>query len=201
MVMDSLNRRFRRIILASSSPRRADLLRQIGLRFEIHPSHIDETVPSHLTPAEAVRWASHAKAHAVAAEVPSGLIIAADTLVLYRGQQFGKPKSLDEARRMLSQLSGQCHEVLTGVTLLHLETAHERGWTTCTRVQFRCLAPEEIEEYIISEPVLDKAGAYGIQGQAGAFVERIEGCYFNVVGLPLADLVEHLRSFPLERTP
>ena len=124
-----------------------------------------------------------------------GLIIGADTLVSLEGELLGKPTDDADASAMLSRLSGTCHEVVTGVALIDAATGQKHVWAETTQVYFRRLHAAEIAAYIESGEASDKAGAYGIQGRGAAFVRRIEGCYFNVVGLPLASLVEHLSDF------
>lgn len=188
------------LVLASASPRRAKLLSQIGLTFEIRPSNVAE--PSHNAysnkPASAVtQELALLKARAVARQRAEGVIIGADTLVSFEGRLLGKPIDDAEALEMLTQLSGTCHAVVTGVALMDAATGREVVWAETTKVYFRELRSAEITAYIESGEALDKAGGSGIQGRGAAFVKRIEGCYFNVVGLPLASLVEHLSNFQL----
>ena len=187
-----------RLILASASPRRAALLSQIGLTFEVHPSDVPE--PPHsafsdqhgdvITQELALR-----KARAVAQYYSEGVIIGADTLVSLNGQLLGKPADDAAATTMLTHLSGTSHEVITGVALIDASTEHTIIWTETTHVYFRQLHRTEIADYVATGEAADKAGAYGIQERGAAFVKRIEGCYFNVVGLPLATLVERLSYF------
>ncbi|MCZ6678588.1 MAG: Maf family protein [Candidatus Poribacteria bacterium] len=183
---------FPNIILASKSLRRAALLRQIGLEFEVRPSEVDEPDIPHTSPALAVQELARTKAKAVAAPLNTGLVIGADTVVFIDRQAIGKPENDAHAIEILTRLSGNRHEVITGVALVDLDRGREVMWSEHTAVYFRRLRQSEILEYVRSGEALDKAGAYGIQDRAGAFVERIEGCYFNVVGLPLASLVERL---------
>jgi septum formation protein len=185
-----------RVILASSSPRRADLLSQIGLTFEIYPSDIDEpSFNGSITPASATQQLASMKAKSVAERYTEGVIIGADTLVAYKNELIGKPDNPEHARSILKKLSGKKHKVVTGVCLINVELSKEITWNEVTKVYFRELNPVEIEEYVNCGEPLDKAGAYGIQGRGAAFVNRIEGCYFNVVGLPLASLIEQLSDF------
>ena len=179
------------IILASKSPRRADLLKQIGLEFEVYPSEIEEPQIT-ASPANAVRELALTKARTVAAKFDVGLVIGADTVVVIDGQPIGKPENDAHAIEVLTRLSGNRHEVITGVGLINIGRKNEVAWTEKTAVYFRSLRQSEILAYVRSGESSDKAGAYGIQGRAGAFVERIEGCYFNVVGLPLASLTAQL---------
>ena len=179
------------IILASKSPRRANLLKQIGLEFEVHPSEIEEPQITE-SPAIAVQELALTKARTVAAKLDVGLVIGADTVVVIDGEPIGKPENDAQAIEILTRLSGNRHEVITGVVLINIKQKNEVVWTEKTAVYFRTLHRSEILAYIRSGESSDKAGAYGIQGKAGAFVERIEGCYFNVVGLPLASLTAQL---------
>jgi septum formation protein len=180
------------IVLASASPRRADLLRQIGLEFRVLPSQIDEpSIKSQ--PIEAVKCIAYEKAKAVVDQVESGLVIGADTTVVANNQvAIGKPTSYQQAIEFLTKLSGGRHQVITGVALIDVSQKTETVWSETTSVFFRQLRNKEIEAYVASGEANDKAGAYGIQGKAATFVKKIEGCYFNVVGLPLASLAEKL---------
>ncbi len=181
------------IILASESPRRADLLKQIGLEFEVSPSEIEEPQIT-ASPAIAVQELAILKARTVAAKFDAGIVIGADTVVVIDGQPIGKPENDAHAVQILRRLSGNQHEVITGVALIDIKRKNEVVWAEQTAVYFRTLHESEIVAYVRSGEPSDKAGAYGIQGRAGAFVERIEGCYFNVVGLPLASLIVQLRK-------
>lgn len=192
MIRLDLLEHFPKIVLASRSPRRANLLEQIGFEFQIRPSHVDESEVVHASPETRVMQLALAKAKAVAANLKIGLVIGADTVVVINRQTVGKPEHVEHAIEILTQLSGARHEVMTGVALVDLGRRREIVWQEKTVVQFRKLHRREILTYANSGEVLDKAGAYGVQGRAAAFVERIEGCYFNVVGLPLASLVERL---------
>ena len=187
------------LILASASPRRSALLSQIGLTFKIHPSDVVEpphNVHTNKPVSEVTQELALLKATSVTQYYDHGLIIGADTLVSLDGEPLGKPADDADALVMLSRLSGTCHEVVTGVALIDAATGQHRVWAETTDVYFRQLHADEITAYIQSGEPSDKAGAYGIQGRGAAFVRRIEGCYFNVVGLPLASLVEHLSNFP-----
>lgn len=187
-----------RLILASASPRRASLLSQIGLTFEVCPSDVVEpplSMYSNRFASEITRELALIKARAVAQDRNDGVIIGADTLVSLDGELLGKPSDDADALTMLTHLSGSCHEVVTGVALIDAATGRDNVWSETTQVYFRELSRTEITAYIASGEASDKAGAYGIQGRGAAFVRRIEGCYFNVVGLPLASLVEHLSNF------
>lgn len=187
-----------RLVLASASPRRSALLSQIGLTFEVRPSDIVEpphNIHSNNPASEVTQNLALLKAAAVAQHFDDAIIIGADTLVSLDGKLLGKPADDADAFDMLTHLSGTSHEVVTGVALIDARTEHETVWSETTQVYFRKLHSAEITAYIASGETSDKAGAYGIQGRGAAFVRRIEGCYFNVVGLPLASFVEHLSNF------
>ncbi|MGA9363310.1 MAG: Maf family protein [Bacteroidota bacterium] len=175
-----------RLILASSSPRRATLLRQIGLEFEIIPSSVQENVNGYKSPIRLVTSLAREKVDDVATKISEGIIVGADTVVVLDGKQLGKPRDAAEAREMLRFLSGREHCVYTGFALLHIPSRDSMSDYEVTRVKFRELSTDEIDAYVKSGSCLDKAGAYGIQDDFGAvFVERIDGCYYNVVGFPL----------------
>ena len=182
-----------RLILASASPRRSALLSQIGLTFEIFPSEIEEPLPNkNLSPEKVTQKLAKLKARVVAKRYTEGVVIGADTLVVFKKTLLGKPKNREDAKSMLSRLSGKTHRVITGVALIDVKNKTETTWSEVTKVCFRELCADEIDNYIESGEAKDKAGAYGIQGRGAAFVKRIDGCYFNVVGLPLASFVEKL---------
>ena len=175
------------LILASTSPRRSYLLRQIGFEFEVRPSHIDENLPDTMSPEEHVSILSARKAEEVASHVAQGIILGADTIVVLDDAILNKPNSPDDAVRMLSLLSGRKHEVFTGITLIDVPSHVREQAVEKTEVWFRSLDPEEIRMYVQTGSPMDKAGAYGIQDDYGAvFVEKIHGCFYNVVGLPLS---------------
>ncbi len=175
------------LVLASASPRRKQLLEQVGLQFEAIPSEIEETYIGE-DPGELARKASALKAAAVSSLRPEAAVVAADTLVVVKDRVLGKPQGPQEARTMLAELSGREHRVITGVTVRWGEK--ERTGSRETRVRFRTLGPDEIDRYVATGEPLDKAGAYGIQGRGILLVESLEGCYTNVVGLPLGLLRE-----------
>lgn len=184
----------KKIILASASPRRESLLKQIGINFQVIPSNIDEGDFAHDDPLVHAQILALRKAQDVATRIKEGIVIGADTQVIADGEVLGKPLNDADAVRMLSKLQGKTHEVITGVALMDAETGKEETWIESTKVTFREISEEEILDYVRTGEQKGKAGAYGIQGMAGAFVERIEGCYFNVVGLPLAKLSQKLRN-------
>lgn len=176
-----------KLILASSSERRAQILHDAGLSFSVVSSAIDETPYPGETPQQLVQRLADAKADLVAARaVGPSIIIAADTVVVLDGQVLGKPRSTDDARRMLQLFSGRTHSVVTGVSLVRLPEIERRQFVETTLVHFAPLSRDEISRYLATEEPYDKAGAYAIQGRAGRYIPRIEGCYFNIVGLPLA---------------
>jgi septum formation protein len=184
-----------KLILASASPRRAQILRDAGISFSIMSSAIDETPYPQETPEQMVQRLADAKAELVAARaVGPAILVAADTVVVVDGQILGKPRSTEDARRMLELFSGRTHSVVTGVSAIRLPDMQRRRFVETTLVTFLPLSPDEISRYLSTDEPYDKAGAYAIQGHAGRYIPRIEGCYFNVVGLPLARLVETLRD-------
>ena len=172
------------LVLASSSPRRQELLRGLGLSFEVRVAAVPELHEEQLTGRELAQLNAHRKARAVARLVPEALVLGADTLVCLGNRLFGKPTSLDEARGMLEQLQGRIHEVVTGVCLIHASAARERLFAETTRVTFRPLSIPQINDYLSKMDPLDKAGAYAIQQHGDQIVSGIDGSYTNVVGLP-----------------
>jgi septum formation protein len=174
-----------KIILASSSPRRAELLRTIGVEFEIAPSQVQERPHLDEAPADYITRLARAKVVSIARQREQGLVIGADTIVVLDGRILGKPADEVEAGKMLRGLSGRWHAVMTGVALYDVATRQEVADFDKTLVRFGQMSDQEIEWYVKSGEPMDKAGGYGIQGLAGLFVEEIAGNYFNVVGLPL----------------
>jgi septum formation protein len=185
----------KRIILASASPRRKELLEKIGLKFEVEPSNYAENMRSRLSPDELAKSISLEKARAVAGKHKNAIVIAADTFIVFRGKIMGKPNTEAEARKMLMTLRGKSHLVITGFTILATEENKVSTRSVETVVHIKNLTPEEIDAYVKSKEPLDKAGAYAIQGLGSVIVERIEGDYFNVMGLPLSALAEGLKEF------
>ena len=184
-----------KLILASKSPRRSELLRAAGWAFEAVPADIDETLRNNESAVDYVKRLAVEKAEAVAARAPNGLILAADTTVVVDEHVLGQPVDDKDARRMLQLLNGRWHEVLTGVALLRAGQA-ERALSDyeCTRVKFAEMSDEEIDWYVSTGEPRGKAGAYGIQGHASIFIEEIQGDYFNIVGLPLRLVYELARQ-------
>ncbi|PYT93667.1 MAG: septum formation inhibitor Maf [Acidobacteria bacterium] len=182
-----------KLILASASVRRAEILRDAGYHFSVLSSAVDETPFAGESPHDLVLRLAEAKAQLAAARaVGPAIIIAADTEVVLDGRIFGKPRSSDDARRMLTKLSGRSHNVLTGVAVVRLPDAERISFVETTRVEFAPLSDEEITRYLDTGEPYDKAGAYAIQGYAARYIPCIEGCYFNVVGLPLSRLQQAL---------
>jgi septum formation protein len=173
-----------KLILASSSPRRRELLDAVGWSYEAIVAGIDESLWANEAPADYVQRLARAKAEAVAARVQSGLVLGADTTVVVANEILGQPVDDDDARRMLNLLNGKWHEVLTGVAAVRIGGATRVAYET-TRVRFAEMTEREIEWYVGTGEARGKAGAYGIQGAAGLFIEEIEGDYFNIVGLPI----------------
>jgi septum formation protein len=179
------------LVLASQSPRRSEVLRQAGIPFTVRVAAVDETPLAGEQPEDYVVRLAELKALAVSAG-PDETVLGADTTVVIDGEMLGKPADAADARRMLARLSGRQHQVITGICL-------KRGWEVvrdcaATRVWFARMSAREIEEYVSSGEPMDKAGAYAIQGLAAKFVEKIDGCYFNVVGLPMALVYGILRN-------
>ena len=183
------------VVLASSSPRRKELLERIGLRFTVDPVEVDEKLAPSRDPLRLARSISLKKALAASRRHPDALVIAADTFGVIDGQMLGKPSGRAEAVAMLKKMSGNWHRVITGFTLIDGVTGKTVSRTTQTLVHFRKLSISEIKAYVETGEPLDKAGAYAIQGLGALLVDRIEGDYYNVIGLPLSALAVELRKF------
>ncbi len=183
-----------KLILASQSPRRRELLGLLKLPFEIRVADIDETMDPERAPFEEVARVSRGKALAVRRE-PGDVVVAADTIVVCENEVLGKPRDEEDAFRMLSKLSGRSHQVMTGMTVLRDDTVISH--TEVTDITFRPLLPEEIRAYIATGEPMDKAGSYGIQGGAALFAADMRGDYYNVMGLPVCRLAMILRSLGL----
>ena len=182
------------LILASSSPRRRELLSRMEIPFEIEPAGIAETKIRGEDTSTAVLRLSGEKADAVAKNHPADLVVGADTVVELDGRMLGKPKDATEAGQMLQELSGKTHKVLTGVTLICHDEKHRSSFLELTEVSFHHIDREDIYYYVSQHAPLDKAGAYGNQDWRGVFVSGIKGCYHNVMGFPLARFHQHLKS-------
>ncbi len=187
-----------KLVLASSSPRRAEILSDAGIAFEIRAAHIDEAALPGETAQSMVARLAEAKARAAAAQLDLGanecIVVGADTTVELNGEILGKPRDSAHAREMLAKLSGRTHHVLTGIFLLRLPDCATHAAVEISAVTFAPLSEKEIDAYAATGEPMGKAGAYAIQGLAGRFIPKIEGCYFNVVGLPLAKLYTLLRE-------
>lgn len=187
------------LILASGSPRRAELLGQLGVEFTVVPSDAHEVHDDQLTAREISQLNAYRKARVVAKKFPDALVLGADTLVYLETTLLGKPANLEDAYRMLSQLSGRTHEVVTALCLLHLRTHRQKLFFESTAVTFRALNAVNIRRYLAKVNPLDKAGAYAIQDEGDLIVERISGSYNNVVGLPVEKLREELEIWPASK--
>lgn len=186
----------RRVILASQSPRRRELLNLIGIAHEVMPADIDETVPAGESPRDHVERLAREKAAAISSRHPDAVVIAADTIVIYGDEILGKPGSVADAELTIARLAGRSHTVQTAIAVAlgsRIESAVEE-----VRVTFRALTAEEISAYVRTGEPMDKAGAYGIQGFGATIVERVEGDYFSVMGLGLRRLVELLGRLGVE---
>ncbi|MCF7764377.1 MAG: Maf family protein [Verrucomicrobia bacterium] len=186
-----------RLILASQSPRRIELLRQITFHFEVIPSVVEEVQSEHLTARETAQLNAYRKARVVAKRFPDALVLGSDTVVELDNTLFGKPESLEEARTMLLQLQGKTHQVVTGVCLIHLRGHRQKLYAESTGVTFRRLTGVEIDRYLEKVNPLDKAGGYAIQEYGESIVQDIEGSYTNVMGLPVESLRTELVSWGL----
>jgi septum formation protein len=183
------------VVLASSSPRRKELLEKIGLKFTVDPVEVDEGLSLDHDPLRLAKSISLKKALAAGKRHPDALIIAADTFGVIDGKMLGKPADEAQAVAMLEGMSGNCHRVITGFTLLDGVTGRTVSRAVQTMVYFRKLSKSEIADYVNTGEPLDKAGAYAIQGLGALLVERIDGDYYNVIGLPISALAVELRKF------
>ena len=178
------------IILASASPRRQELLAYITDEFKVMPSGVEEIVPKGLAAQKQPQYLSRLKACDIAKSYPNDTVIGADTSVILRNEILGKPKDRDDARKMLLNLSGRVHKVITGCTVI--KNGEIKSFSVVSRVKFQKLSKAQIEAYLDTDEPYDKAGSYAVQGRAGAFVQWIKGDYFNIVGLPIAKLKKYL---------
>lgn len=185
----------KKIVLASASPRRKELLERIGLKFDVDVGDYTEHLHHRIRPHDLAKSLSLGKAHVVASRHKDALVIAADTFVIFQNQIMGKPRTESEAQRMLTALSGKSHSVITGFTILDADGNRSISRAIETKVYMKSLTSAEINAYVKSGEPLDKAGAYAIQGLGAVLIEAIEGDYFNVVGLPLHALAESLKEF------
>jgi septum formation protein len=185
----------RKLILASQSPRRAQLLKIAGFSFEVKPSYLNEDETVEPSPEKHVLSLSKAKAQLAAQDVDEGIVVGADTIVVLDQRILGKPKDEDDARDMLHRLSGRFHQVFTGFALVEKPGGRLVSDFEVTTVHFRQLADWEIDRYVKTASPMDKAGAYGIQDQSAVFADRIEGCFYNVVGFPLTRFYTAMMAF------
>jgi len=188
----------KKIILASASPRRKELLELIGIPFSVVPSTAEEVIKEGLTPAEIVESLSLMKAQSVSDNLQDGLVIGSDTIVVLDGEILGKPLNEDDAFKTLQKLQGRAHYVFSGVAVIEAETGRKKVSHQVTKVYMCELTDEEIADYIATKEPMDKAGSYGIQGLGAINIEKIEGDFFNVVGLPLALLKTLLNYFDIK---
>ncbi|GMT48362.1 MAG: septum formation inhibitor Maf [bacterium] len=185
----------RKIILASASPRRREILGITGLKFAVCAGDYEEDFNLSLRPRELARFLSRKKAESVAHKYKNAIIIAADTFIVFRDSFLGKPHTEQEAEKMLRELNGKAHSVITGFTIMDTGSSKTLSRSVETKVYFKKLDSEEISAYVRSKEPLDKAGAYAIQGLGAVFVRKIDGDFFNVMGLPLCALTECLKKF------
>lgn len=183
-----------KIVLASGSPRRKEILENMNLKFDIIKSEIEETTIENESPKDLVKRLSYEKAYDIASKNLDSIVIGADTVVVLDNNVLGKPKDEDEAFNMLKQMSGKEHDVITGVSILCLDLKKEICDYCVSKVKFKDLSDEEIYSYIKTGECMDKAGAYGIQGLGGLLVEYIKGDYFNIVGFPISSATEILKN-------
>ncbi len=185
----------RKIILASGSPRRKEILKITGLDFTVRISEYEEEHNLSLKPRKLARFLSRKKAQAVAHEYNDAIIIAADTFIVFKDRLLGKPHTEKEAEKMLKILNGKMHSVITGFTIMDTGSTEILSKSVETKIYFKKLSGEEISAYVRSKEPLDKAGAYAIQGLGALFIKKIDGDFFNVMGLPLYALTENLKKF------
>ena len=181
-----------KIILASQSPRRAEILRMIGVNFKVDSSNINEEMNQKIEQNEIAMNISKAKAEKISQKYPNNIIIGADTIVVYNEKIFGKPKDKNESRKMLKALSGDCHKVITGVTIMNKKLGVLKNFSESTKVFVQTIPTKQIEFYVNNYNTLDKAGSYGIQEWFSVWIKKINGCYYNVMGLPVSKLYKHL---------
>lgn len=185
----------RKIVLASASPRRKEILEKTGLKFTVDISAYEEDMDLALKPHQLARFLSSEKAKTVAIKYRNALVIAADTFIVFKGRLLGKPHTEKEAKRMLTLLNDKAHSVITGFTIIDTNTKKKLSRSVETRVYFKKMTVQEIESYVRTGEPLDKAGAYAIQDLGAVIVKKIEGDYFNIMGLPLSSVTDALKKF------
>ena len=188
----------RKVVLASASRWREELLKKAGFRFTIDVSGHKENIRQKLSPEALVKRLALEKAFAVAARYPDAIVIGADTVAVFRGRVIGKPKNAKEARNILKRLSGKRHVLVTGFVIMDTKTGRITAKAVNTGVEFRTLSDEEIRRYVQTGEPMTVAGGYAIQGGGASFASRIEGDFYNIVGLPLAAVIEELRKFAVK---
>lgn len=188
------------LILASASPRRSELLREMGVSFTVVRNHVPEIAPEHLSPVETAEINAYRKARATAKQHPDAFVLGADTIVSLGNTVFGKPMNMADAEQMLAKLQGRTHQVITGVCLVHLRAHRQRLFAVSTAVTFRKLHLGQIRRYLSKIFPFDKAGSYAIQDEGDLIVKGIAGSFSNVVGLPVERLREELKRWDLVET-
>jgi septum formation protein len=183
-----------KFILASASPRRQEMLHSVGLKFKTIPAHVNEDYKEGESPREHVRRLSLDKAFAIAKKYPDAWVLGADTIVVIDNLILGKPKNKAQARGMLERLSARVHKVFTGFTLAHVASKVTKTKVIQSAVQFKTISLEEMEWYVSCDEPYDKAGGYAVQGKGAYFIKSIRGSYTNVIGLPLCEVLEELKS-------
>ena len=181
-----------KIILASQSPRRAEILRMIGVSFKVESSNIHEEINQKIKQNEIPINLSKAKAEKISHKYPDKIIIGADTVVVFNEKIFGKPKDKNESKKMLKALSGNCHKVITGVTIMNEKLGIIKTFSETTKVFVQKIPTKQIDFYVNNYNTLDKAGSYGIQEWFSVWIKKINGCYYNVMGLPVSKLYRYL---------
>ena len=188
----------RKIILASTSQRRKEILAKTGLSFSIQTSGYQENMGMRMPPEKLVKYLSREKAEAVAVNNPNAIIIAADTLVVFGNKKLGKPKNKKEAKEMLAMLQGKQNKIISGVTIIDTKNGKIASFHQTTKVFMKKMSDAQIENYVKTGEPMDKAGAYALQDTGAIFIKKIEGDFFNAMGLPLSLLVEKLKIFNVE---
>jgi septum formation protein len=186
-----------KIILASTSPRRKELLEKIGLKFSMADSGYEENMNSKKSPKALAKFLSAGKAEAVASKLKSGIVIGCDTIVVLGKEIIGKPENPARAKKVLSKLSGKTHLVVSGITVIDAASKKKVSRAVETKVYFKKLSPAEIEGYVATGDPIDKAGAYGIQTIGAVLVKKVDGDYNNVMGLPISELADMLKNFKI----
>lgn len=188
----------KKLILASGSPRRKEILEKLGIPFDVIPSNYEENMTENIAPEELAKKLALGKATDVAGKVSNSIVIGADTFIYFEGKKLGKPKTSEKAAEMLTEMSGKPHLIYTGYAIIDSDTKQTVLGCCETKVYFRQLNSSEIKNYVNSGEPLDRAGAYAIQGIGSVIVEKIVGDYFNVVGLPISQVAQSLKEFGYE---